>query len=104
MKGTMKISKKTLSVLKNFSDINMSVEVKAGNTLRTVSVAKNILAQVEIEESFPREFAIYDVNRFLGAASLFEEPNFEFGEKSVKIGTDKYSLCLLYTSPSPRDS
>ena len=100
MKGTMKISKKTLSVLKNFSDINMSVEVKAGNTLRTVSVAKNILAQVEIEESFPREFAIYDVNRFLGAASLFEEPNFEFGEKSVKIGTDKYSLDYVYCDPS----
>jgi|TARA_A100001391_G_C5001004_1_gene260746 hypothetical protein len=99
MKGTMKISKKTLSVLKNFSDINMSVEVKAGNTLRTVSVAKNILAQVEIEESFPREFAIYDVNRFLGAASLFEEPNFEFGEKSVKIGTDKYSLDYVYCDP-----
>ena len=36
----MKISKKTLSVLKNFSDINMSVEVGTGNTLRTVSVTE----------------------------------------------------------------
>ena len=82
----MKISKNTLNMLKNFSDINMSIEVKAGNVLRTVSVQKNILAQVEGETTFPQDFAIYEVNRFLGAASLLEDPDFEFGEKSVKIG------------------
>ena len=49
----MKINKETLNTLKNFSDINMSVEVKAGNTLRTVSVQKNILAQAEVETTFP---------------------------------------------------
>ena len=64
----MKISKQTLSMLKNFSDINMSIEVKAGNTLRTVSVQKNILAQTDIEETFPQDFAIYDLSRFLSAA------------------------------------
>jgi len=96
----MKISKNTLNTLKNFSDINMSVEVKAGNILRTVSVQKNILAQAEIETTFPQDFAIYEVNRFLGAASLLDNPDFEFGEKSVKIGNDKYSLDYVYCDPS----
>ena len=72
----MKINKNTLNTLKNFSDINMSVEVKAGNILRTVSVQKNILAQSEIETTFPQDFAIYEVNRFLGDASLLEDPDY----------------------------
>ena len=54
----MKISKNTMNMLKNFSDINMSIEVKAGNTLRTVSVQKNILAEATVDESFPQDFAI----------------------------------------------
>ena len=48
----MKLSKHTLNMLKNFSDINMSIEIKEGNILRTVSVQKNILAQAELEDSF----------------------------------------------------
>ena len=96
----MKINKNTLNTLKNFSDINMSIEVKAGNVLRTVSVQKNILAQAEGETTFPQDFAIYEVNRFLGAASLLEDPDFEFGEKSVKIGNSKYSLDYVYCDPS----
>ena len=96
----MKINKETLNTLKNFSDINMSVEVKAGNTLRTVSVQKNILAEAQVETTFPQDFAIYEVNRFLGASSLFDDPDFEFGEKSVKIGNNKYSLDYVYCDPS----
>ena len=96
----MKINKDTLDTLKNFSDINMSIEVKAGNTLRTVSVQKNILAQAEVETTFPQDFAIYEVNRFLGAISLFDNPDFEFGEKSVRIGNDRNSLNYVYCDPS----
>ena len=96
----MKISKQTLSMLKNFSDINMSIEVKAGNTLRTVSVQKNILAQTDIEETFPQDFAIYDLSRFLSAASLFDNPDFVFGEKSVRIGTDNDNINYVYCDPS----
>ena len=61
----MKLSRHTLNMLKNFSDINMSIEIKKGNILRTVSVQKNILAQAELEEDFPQDFAIYELNRFL---------------------------------------
>ena len=96
----MKINKDTLNTLKNFSDINMSIEVKAGNTLRTVSVQKNILAQAEVETTFPQDFAIYEVNRFLVAISLFDNPDFEFGEKSVRIGNDRNSLNYVYCDPS----
>ena len=100
MKVNMKINKQTLNTLKNFSDINMSIEVKGGNTLRTVSVQKNILAETVVEETFPQDFAIYELNRFLGAASLFEDPTFEFGEKSVRIGDSSRSIDYVYCDPT----
>jgi len=96
----MKLSKHTLSMLKNFSDINMSIEIKEGNILRTVSVQKNILAQAEIEDSFPQDFAIYELNRFLGAVSLFDDPEFQFNGKSANIGTTRHSVDYVYCDPS----
>ena len=85
--NTMKLSDNTLTVLKNFAGINNSILVKEGSRLRTISVAKNILAEADIKEDFPRDFAIYDLNQFLNGLSLHQDPD----------------LCLLYTSPSPRD-
>ena len=96
----MKLSKHTLSMLKNFSDINMSIEIKKGNILRTVSVQKNILAQAELEEEFPQDFAIYELNRFLGAVSLFDDPEFQFNGKSANIGTNTHSVDYVYCDPS----
>lgn len=96
----MKLSKHTLSMLKNFSDINMSIEIKEGNVLRTVSVQKNILAQAELEDSFPQDFAIYELNRFLGAVSLFDDPEFTFNGKSTNIGTTRHSVDYVYCDPS----
>ncbi len=96
----MKLSKHTLNMLKNFSDINMSIEIKKGNVLRTVSVQKNILAQAELEEEFPQDFAIYELNRFLGAVSLFDDPELTFNGKSTNIGTDKHSVDYVYCDPS----
>ena len=96
----MKLSKHTLNMLKNFSDINMSIEIKKGNVLRTVSVQKNILAQAELEDEFPKDFAIYELNRFLGAVSLFDDPELEFNAKSVNIGITKHSADYVYCDPS----
>ena len=62
----MKLSDSTLAVLKNFAGINNSILVKKGTQLRTMSVAKNILAEAEIPEDFPRDVAIYDLNQDTG--------------------------------------
>ena len=67
-------------VLKNFAGINNSILVKKGSKLRTMSVAKNILAEADINEDFPREFGIYDLNQFLNGLSLHQDPNLDFSE------------------------
>ena len=60
----MQISDDTIEVLKNFGTISASMSFKAGNTVRTVSEQKNILAQAEIGETLPVNFAIYELNQF----------------------------------------
>ena len=97
---TMKLSKTTLDVLKNFAGINNSILVKKGNQLRTISVAKNILAEAEIEENFPREFAIYDLNQFLNGLDLHDDPDLDFSPDSyLTILEGKRRVKYFYADP-----
>ena len=59
----MKLSEQTVSLLKNFSGINQNIQFKAGNRIQTISAQKNILVSAEVPESFPSDFAIYDLNK-----------------------------------------
>ena len=70
----MKLSTETISVLKNFSTINANLMVKSGSSLSTMSAMKNIVAKADVTEEFPSDFAIYDLNEFLSALSLFGNP------------------------------
>ena len=82
----MRLSEQTVSLLKNFASINQNLQFKTGNKLKTISPQKNILVNAEIPESFPSDFAIYDLNKFLGVLSLFQDPTLEIGEKSMNVG------------------
>jgi len=81
----MKISSKTLELLKNFSQINQSILFKKGDTLRTMSVMKNILAEATIEEDIPRDFGIYDLNQFLNGLYLHQNPELDFENDSFTV-------------------
>jgi len=74
----MKLSDKTLTLLKNFSSINQSILFKEGNNLRTISVMKNILAEATIEEELPKDFGIYDLNQFLNGLNLHQNAELDF--------------------------
>ena len=78
----MKLSEKTLALLKNFSTINQSILFKKGNTLRTMSVMKNILAEADIEEEIPQDFAIYDLVQFLNGIDLYDNHELDFKNES----------------------
>ena len=76
--NTMKLSDRTLNLLKNFSSINQSILFKEGNSLRTISVMKNILAEANIAEDIPRDFGIYDLNQFLNGLNLHQNAELDF--------------------------
>ena len=99
--NTMKLSDNTLTLLKNFAGINQSILVKQGNKLRTISIAKNILAEAEITEEFPREFAVYDLNQFLNGLSLHQDPDLDFTENSyITIREGKRRVKYFYADPN----
>ena len=97
----MKLSNETVSVLKNFSTINQNLVIKGGNKIATMSAMKNIVANAEVIEDFPQEFAIYDLNEFLSAISLFSKPELEFENDFVMITEEGTSTSLKYWYSDP---
>ena len=96
----MNLSDNTLGILKNFAGINNTILVKEGNQLRTISVMKNILAEAEIPEDFPRQFGIYDLNQFLNGLSLHSDPNLDFSEQSyLTISEGRRKVKYFFADP-----
>lgn len=104
----MNLTPETLLLLKNFSSINSNVVIRPGNVIKTMSEAKNIMAQGQVTESFPNEFGIYDLNEFLSVVAMFDSPVLKFdpdmkfvsivdGKRSVKYF---FSDISILTSPS----
>ena len=99
----MKLSSHTTSVLKNFATINQNLVIKEGNSIATMSAMKNIVAKAEVEETFPQEIAIYDLNEFLGALSLFSSPILDFNDSYVMISEETKpttKMKYFYSDPS----
>lgn len=97
----MKISKRTLGILKNFATINQSIVISEGNTIETISNVKDIFAKATVDETFDKEFAIYDLNEFLGTVSLFDlDCDFEFGEDAVIIKDGSAQQKYFYADKS----
>ena len=85
IRNPMKLSDKTISVLKNFSSINQSILFKEGSKLRTISVMKNILAEATVTEEFSRDFGIYDLNQFLNGLGLHSSPELDFANDGYVV-------------------
>ena len=96
----MKISKQTFEVLKNFSEINENLLIKPGNKLQTISVMKNVLAEATVEETFDKEFAIYDLNSLLSVLSLYESPDITLNDDYLTVSQGKSSSKFWYADPS----
>ena len=99
----MKLSSNTTMVLKNFATINQNLVIKEGSELLTMSSMKNIVAKAIVEENFPKEFAIYDLNEFLASLSIFKSPVLEFEEQYLTIKEEDQphkKLTYFYSDPS----
>ena len=99
----MKLSSNTTMVLKNFATINQNLVIKEGSELLTMSSMKNIVAKATVEENFPKEIAIYDLNEFLASLSIFKSPVLEFEEQYLTIKEEDQphkKLTYFYSDPS----
>lgn len=98
----MKLSSETIDVLKNFSNINQNILIKEGDTVRTMSTMKNILASAKVKEEFGQEFGIYDLTEFLGVMSLVGDPELEFDNDSFLTinGNGSANIKYFFSDPS----
>jgi hypothetical protein len=97
----MKLSENTLVMLKNFSSINSSLSVKTGNVLSTISTGENIFAIAELEENFPRDFSIYELNEFLGGMTLMKDAEMVFdNDHYVTIKNNRSSIKYFFSDSS----
>ena len=97
----MKLSKSTLDILKNFKEINQSILFKQGNSLKTISVMKNILAEATIEEELPKDFGIYDLSQFLNGIDLHQNPDLDFAnDNHVVIKEGRMRSNYFFADPN----
>lgn len=96
----MQLSAKTIAILKNFATINPSIVLKPGHVISTISPNKTIMARAVVPDEFAGTYGIYSVNQFIGANSLFENPEVEFGENSVRFVSGGNSTNLQYCEPA----
>lgn len=92
----MKIDNDTINVLKNFAKINPSIVVQEGNVLKTLSPTKTIMAKAKVKTEFSKRFAIYNLDRFISIVSIFTDPEFKFGDKSVDISDKNKKIHYIY--------
>jgi len=98
----MNLSSETIAILKNFASINSNIVFRGGNTLKTISESKHILASAQITETLPdAEFGIYDLGEFLGVLGMFESPSLEFTDdmKSVLAVEGSKSVRYFFSDP-----
>ena len=97
----MKLSEKTVKILKNYSEINSGISIKQGNKITTISGGTSTLVSLaEIPDVFPKDFSIFNLDKFLAVQSLFTEPDFEFGDDKVIIRSGNKSLEYYYANAS----
>jgi hypothetical protein len=96
----MKISKKTIEVLKNFATINSNILIRQGNVLSTISTGKNIFARAEVDNEFEKEFAVYDLNGLLGLLTAFDNADVDFGDESLTVKQNNSTFEYFYADPN----
>lgn len=93
----MKLSDRTLEVLKNFSTINTGMMFRKGNLLRVISAQNAVVGKATIPDAIVDEFCIYDLNRFLSVVGSLDEPDISIkktsdgsaGSAVIQSGTSK---------------
>jgi len=96
----MKLSQKTLEILKSFNNINPSMAFKPGNIISTIDKDHTMLALANIEEEIPRDFAIYELSKFIGALSAMPNCDIELGDKQLVIKTNNSKINYTYAELS----
>jgi hypothetical protein len=97
----MKLSELTVEILKNFATLNQSLQFRKGSELATITTGKTILASARVVESFPFDFAVYDLVKLLSKLSLYKDADLEFEPNRlvIKSADSRRKDYITFSSP-----
>ncbi len=95
----MIISQHTFDVLENFQTINPSILIRPGNVIKTIASTESVFAEAVVPDTFPKEFCIYDVSRFLGLLSLNKDSDVSFFDNHLVITQGNSKIKYTYCNP-----
>lgn len=95
----MQLNETTMEVLKNFASIQKNLLIPEGDTVKTIADAKNVMAVAKLNQSFDKSFGIYDVDQFLSALGLVDDPTLDLGDSfvTVKDSSGRSSVKYFYS-------
>lgn len=96
----MKLSPRTIQILRNFSTIHQALLFKQGRTIKVMSETKSILAKATLDSDIEGTWAIYDMPKFLGAVSMFEDPTLTPRDSYVEISQGNERINYVYAEQS----
>jgi hypothetical protein len=96
----MKLSARTIQILRNFSSIHQALLFKQGRTIKVMSETKSILAKATLDADIEGSWAIYDMPKFLGAVSMFEDPMLTPSDSYVEIRQGNERINYTYAEQS----
>ncbi|ELB2198353.1 hypothetical protein QNZ97_002911 [Vibrio parahaemolyticus] len=91
----MKLKQSTLDAIKNLGKVSGSLVIHEGKQLRTQDNLNKAIAYIDIEDEFPREFGVYDVEEFLKSIKLVHDAELTFEDTHVLI-SNKEGIELVY--------
>jgi hypothetical protein len=95
----MKLETRTMQILKNFALINPSMLFRQGAVQSTIAPQKTILARTTLSEALPKDFAIFELSRFLGMLSLFNDPDLEFDDNKAVVTQGRQRVDYTFADP-----
>lgn len=93
----MKLSQKTIDIFKNFATIHPSILIYEGKVQKIVTPLKTAIAVAELDEEFPRDFGVYDLNTFCSILSTLNDPVLDFEDDYVQITSGETTIKYWYS-------
>lgn len=93
----MKLTEKTLTILKNYSQINTGIRIEANTKLlETKNKESNIISYAAIDDVFPNKVVLYDLPLFLSILSSCKAPDITFNENHLLVTDGKANIKIGY--------
>lgn len=96
----MKLDNQTITILQNFQTINPSIVINQGNVLKTIAPSQSVFAKATVANTFPLQFGIYDIGRFLAVLSLLKDYDIDFQQQHMNIHAGKSKIRYSYCNPT----